>query len=104
MGKRRAGSQTGNLTPDHKKSGIDLFPTSELRVQYVVEKISTRATSLVQISSRSDLEVGSYELPKSWDSTRDNFRTILPGKKSHLDVVPVGSRREYYMGEGSGFP
>jgi len=31
MGKRRAGSQIGSLTPDHKKSGIDLFSTSELR-------------------------------------------------------------------------
>jgi len=41
---------------------------------------------------------------------RDNFGTISglqlgsPGKKSHLDVVPVGCRREYYMGEGGGFP
>jgi hypothetical protein len=110
MGKRRAGSQTGSLTPDHKKSGIDLFPTSELRVRYVVGKISTRATSLVQTLLRSDLEVGSYELPKSRDSTRDSFGTISglqlgsPGKKSHLDVVSAGWRREYYMGEGGGFP
>jgi hypothetical protein len=94
MGKRRAGNQTGSLTLDHKKSGIDLFPTSELRVQYVVGKISTRATSLVQTSSRSDFAIGSYELPKSRDSNRDNFGTISglqlgsPGKKNHLDVVP----------------
>jgi len=27
-----------------------------------------------------------------------------PGKKSHLDVVPVEWCREYYMGEGGGFP
>jgi len=27
-----------------------------------------------------------------------------PGKKSHLDVGEVESRREYYMGEGGGFP
>jgi hypothetical protein len=47
MGKRRAGSETGSLTPDHKKLEIDLFATSELRVRYVVAKISTRATSLV---------------------------------------------------------
>jgi len=44
------------------------------------------------------------------DSTRDNFGTISglqlgsPGKKSHLDVVPKTWRREYYMGEGGGFP
>jgi len=110
MGKRRAGSQTGSLTPDHKKSGIDLFPTSELRVQYVVAKISTRSTSLVETLLRSDFAVGSYELPKSQDSTRDTLGTISrlqlgsPGKKSHLDVVSAGCHREYYMGEGGGFP
>jgi hypothetical protein len=110
MGKRRAGSQIGSLTPHHKKSGIDLFPTSELRVRYVFGKISTRATILVQISWRSDLAVGSYELAKSQDSTWDNFGTISRlqlgslGKKSHLDVVSAGCRREYYMGEGGGFP
>jgi hypothetical protein len=44
------------------------------------------------------------------DSTRDNFGTISglqlgsPKKKSHLDVVPKMWRREYYMGEGGGFP
>jgi len=47
MGKRRARSQTGSLTPDHKKSGIDLFPTSELRVRHGVGKISTRDTTLI---------------------------------------------------------
>jgi len=52
----------------------------------------------------------SYELPKSRDSTRDDFGTILglqlgsPEKKSHLDVVLKTWRREYYMGEGGGFP
>jgi hypothetical protein len=108
MGKRRAG--TASLTPDHKKSEIDLFPTSELRVRYVVGKISMRATSLVQTSSQSDFAVESYKLPKSRDSNRDSFETISglqlgsPGKKSHLDVVSEMWRREYYMGEGGGFP
>jgi hypothetical protein len=27
-----------------------------------------------------------------------------PGKKCHSDVASVGERREYYMGEGGGFP
>jgi hypothetical protein len=27
-----------------------------------------------------------------------------PGKKSHLDVAPTERCREYYMGEGGGFP
>jgi len=106
MGKRRAGSQTGNLTPDHKKSGIDLFPTSELRVRYVVGKISMRAISLVQTSSRSDLSVGSYDLPKSRTppGTVSGLQLGSPRKKIHLDVASAGWRKEYYMGEGGGFP
>ncbi len=72
---RESNCQTGSLTPDHKKVGIYLFLTSELRVRYVVGKISTRATTLVQTSLRSDFSVGSYELPKSRDSNRDNFGT-----------------------------
>jgi hypothetical protein len=74
------------------KSRIDIFPTSELRVRYVVGKMTTRATSLVQTSSRSDFAVGSYELPKSRESTRDSFGTIsgqfrdsnlgVPGKRA----------------------
>jgi hypothetical protein len=37
-------------------------------------------------------------------------RTVLglllgsPGKMCHSDVAPAGSCREYYMGEGGGFP
>jgi len=27
-----------------------------------------------------------------------------PGKKCHLDVAAAESYREYYMGEGGGFP
>jgi hypothetical protein len=27
-----------------------------------------------------------------------------PGKKCHSDVAPTGSYKEYYMGEGGGFP
>jgi len=89
---------------------FDLFPTSELRVRHGVGKISTRATTLVQTSLQSDSAVGSYELPKSRDSNRDSFRTISglqlgsPGKKSHLDVASAERCREYYMGEGGGFP
>jgi hypothetical protein len=69
-----------------------------------------RATTLVQTSLRSDSEVGSYKLPKSQDSNRDNFGTISglqlesPGKNSHLDVASIESCKEYYKGEGGGFP
>jgi hypothetical protein len=81
---------------------------SELGVRYVVEKISTRATSSVQTLSRSDLAVGSYELPKSRDSTWDDFGTTSglhfggPGNLCHLDVAPTGRRRVYYREYGGG--
>ncbi len=93
MGKRRAGSQTGNLTSDHKKSRIDLFLTSKFRVRHGVEKISTRATTLVETSLQLVTVVGSYKHSKSQDSNWDNFGTISGfqlesfGKKSHLDVA-----------------
>jgi hypothetical protein len=46
----------------------------------------------------------------SSQSTRTPIETISrlqlgsPGKKSHLDLASVASCREYYMGEGGGFP
>ncbi len=77
-------------------------------MRYVVGKISTRVTTLVQTSLRSDLAVGSYELPKSRDSTRDDFGTISglhfgsPENLCHLDVAPMGRRRVYYREYGGG--
>ncbi len=68
MGKRRAESHIGSLTPDLKKSGIDLFPTSATGVRHGVGKLSTRATSLVQSSSQSEFGAKSYERPKSRES------------------------------------
>jgi hypothetical protein len=65
-----------------------------------------RATTSVQTSSRSELAVGSYELPKSRESTRDSFGTISglqlgsPGNLCHLDVAPTGRRRVYYREYG----
>jgi hypothetical protein len=71
-------------------------------VWHRIGKISTRATTLVETLSRLDFVVGSYELPKSRDSNRDNFES--PGKKSHLDVASAQSCRVYYKGEGGGLP
>jgi hypothetical protein len=45
--KEGAGSQIGNLTPDHKKSGIDPIPVCAGGVQHAIEKLSRRATSLL---------------------------------------------------------
>jgi hypothetical protein len=47
MAKRKVGSQTGNLTPDQKKSGIDLIYLAAENVPHTVGKLSTRATTLL---------------------------------------------------------
>jgi len=45
MAKRRAGNQIDNLTPNHKKSGIDLTLVCVGEVRHTVGKFSRRATS-----------------------------------------------------------
>jgi hypothetical protein len=87
MGKRRAGSQTGSLTPDHYKSGIDLFPMFDLIVRHGVGKISTRATTLVETSLQFNSAVMSYGSSKFRESRRDNFGT--PFQESQQNV-PFG--------------
>jgi len=47
MAKRRAGSQIANLTPDHKKSGIDPIYLAAGSMRHTVEKLSMRATTLL---------------------------------------------------------
>jgi hypothetical protein len=93
MAKSKAGSQTGNLTPDHGKSGIDPIPLHAGGIRKVVGKLSTRATTLVQTSSRSEVYTKSYTPAKLQDS-----------HTWHSDANPAEWCRVYYMGEGGGFP
>jgi hypothetical protein len=79
MGKRRAGNQTGSLTPDHKKSGIDPTPTCNERVRHGVGKLLKRATRLVQTSLRSEVGARSYDSPKSRESKPGQFRDSTLG-------------------------
>jgi hypothetical protein len=44
--------------------------------------------------------VTSSQSPKTPTGTISGLQLGSPGKKSHLDVVPMEWRREYYMGEG----
>jgi hypothetical protein len=47
MAKRMAGSQIGNLTPDHEKLGVDPISLRSGDVQHTVEKLSTKAITLI---------------------------------------------------------
>ncbi len=53
--KERPRVKTGNLTPDHKKLGIDPTSMHASGMQYVVGKLLMRATTLLQTSSRSNV-------------------------------------------------
>jgi len=83
---------------------------SDLGVQYVVGKISTRDTTSVETLSRSEVGTRSYDLSKSRESRTRTLGWISglqlgsPGKKSHLDVGATERRRVYYMGDGGGIP
>jgi hypothetical protein len=85
MVERRVGSQTGSLTPDHKKSGIDPILGCAGEVRHTIGKISRKATTLFETSSRFELRVRSYEHSKSRESKPGQFRDStlgVPGKKA----------------------
>jgi len=46
----------------------------------------------------------SSQSPRTPTGTISGLQLGSPGKMCHLDVVLVEWRREYYMGEGDGFP
>jgi hypothetical protein len=48
--------------------------------------------------------VMSSQSPGTPPGTISGLQLRSPEKKSHLNVVSVGRHREYYMGEGGGFP
>jgi len=107
MAKRRVESQIDNLIPDQKKSGINPIYLAVEGVQHTFGKLSTRATTLLLTALQSDVCLQSYRAPKSRESHLAQFwdsHSGIPGEKSHLDVGSVASHREYYKGEGGGFP
>jgi len=96
MAKRRAGSQTGSLTPDQKKSRIDPIYLAADNVPHTVRKLSTRATTLLQTALRSEVCLQSYGAPKSKESQLAGFRTPTqesresPGREKPFGCGPCG--------------
>jgi len=101
MAKRRVGNQIANLTPDHKKSGIDPIYFTVGGVRHTVGKLLMRAITLLHITFRSKVCSQCYGAPKLQESHLAQFRDShsgVPGEKNHLDVVSVASHRVYYKG------
>jgi hypothetical protein len=90
MVERRAGSQIGSLTPDHKKSGIDLIPVCEGGVQNNVGKLSKRATSFLETLSQSKVGARSYKRPKSQESKPGQFRDSTLGVLGQREPFECG--------------
>ncbi len=74
------------------KSRINPIPMCVGRVQHGVEKLSRRATILLQTSSQSEVGARSYDVPKSRESKLEQFLDFT-GTKSHLGVGVVEQRR-----------
>jgi hypothetical protein len=53
MAKRKAASQIGNLTPDHKMSRIDAIPMRTSGVQHTLDESYNFALDLVSIGGLS---------------------------------------------------
>jgi len=104
---KRARSQIASLTPNQKKSRIDPIYLYADIVQHTVEKLLTRATTLLfnRISIRG-------LLAKLWGSKVAGVPIWVisrlplgsPGTKSHLDVGPVERCKVYYKGGRWWFP
>ncbi len=107
IAKRRAMSQIDNFTPDQKTSKINLIYLAIDDVRHILGKLSTRATTLLQTTPRSEVCSQSYGAPKSSESSLAQFRDSdlrVMGEKNHFDVSFVASHIVYYKGEGGDFP
>jgi hypothetical protein len=67
-GKRKGENQSGNLTPEHQKSGINLTPMCARGMRHTIGKLSTRATTLLETSSQSEVWTKSYSPAKLQES------------------------------------
>jgi hypothetical protein len=71
-------------------------------MQHTIEKLLTRATTLLQTSSQSKVFTQSYEAPKLRETQLCEFwdsRDKMPFR-----CGPCGEAQVYYKGEGGGFP
>ncbi len=95
------------LLATRKKLGINPIYLVANDMRHIVEKLSTRATTLLLTASRSEVCSQSYGAPKLQEFQLARFQdshSKVPGEKSHLDVDLVERCRIYYKGEGGGFP
>jgi hypothetical protein len=92
MGKRWARSQTGSLTPDHYKSGIDPIPTCDGGVRHGIEK-----------ALEESYKIGSYLVPIGGESKKlwwPKVPGVLTGIVSGLHFGSPGTKSNLGRGRG----
>jgi len=111
MGKRRAGSQTTSpllvVWLPTTKSQESTFSRCHLKECNTALESSQWELQL-WFKPRPDSSLGrrimSVQSPGTPTRTVSRLQLGSPRKKSHSDVASAVRRREYYMGEGGGFP
>ncbi len=88
MVERRAGSQTANLTPEHKKLGIDPIQACAGEVRHIVGKLSKRATSSLQTLLQLEVGARSYECQNSQSGVPKLSRFWTPRTLGHHNFSP----------------
>ncbi len=86
--------------PEKVGNWLDLFGCRQ-RATYR-GKLSMRATTLLEITLRSEVCLQSYGAPKLWESRLAGFpdsHSGVLGETSHSDVGPVERSRVYYKGK-----
>jgi len=107
MARRKAGSQIANFDSRPEKGGNRLDLLGYKGCAIYLGKLSMKATTLLETTSRSEVCSQSYGVSKLRESQLARFRDShsgVPGEKSHLDVSSMASHKVYYKGEGGGFP
>jgi hypothetical protein len=86
MAKRKAGSQTS--IPDHKKLGNDSTLVRAGGVRHIIGKLSTRATTLLLISSQSEIWAKNYSSAKWREFEPWHSSLAVPRQKTIWVWVP----------------
>jgi hypothetical protein len=106
MGKRRPGVKLAIWLPTIKSQES----TSSQPPNWECDPALERSRRGLQLWSRpccdQTLQSGvmSFQSPRTPTGIISGLQLGSPEKKNHLDVAPAERCREYYMGEGGGFP
>jgi hypothetical protein len=75
-------------------------------MQHIIRNLSTRATTLLETASQSEVCTQSYgpKVAGILDVGISGLPLGSPGTKCHLGVSLVARHRVYSKGEGGGFP